>query len=331
MAQTQKSVANLRSPAPDRPNWGLTATIKAPVREILDFAAYHLDLGAHRLYIYLDDDNPEAFATLKSHPKIRVTTCDEEYWRKRAGKRAGKRPKKHQVRQTVNATHAYARRVETDWLIHMDVDEFLWFDNALPDHLNLLDASVLCARTRPQELLSGAGSNYKAFVPNGPDRRPIVARLYPQFGEFINGGFLSHLAGKLFVRTGLENMTVKIHNVFQGDVINPGMVELPDVALCHNHAKSWDAWHATYRFRLEEGAYRDIKPLDSQPEPAGMRIHDLFRSIEQVSGEPGLRAFFDEVCADTPELRQRLANEGLLRQCDLQLAAKRRKHFPDFA
>ena len=60
-------------------------------------------------------------------------------------------------------------------------------------------------------------------------------------------------------------------------------------------------------------------------------MHALFTWIEQEKGTKGLRAFFDEVCADTPELRQRLAKEGLLRRCDLQLDAKRRKHFPEFA
>lgn len=59
-------------------------------------------------------------------------------------------------------------------------------------------------------------------------------------------------------------------------------------------------------------------------------MHELFQMIETDSGEAGLRAFFDEVSADTPELRARLTAEGLLRVCDLELDAKRRKHFPEF-
>ena len=34
--------------------WGIVSTIKASEREILDFAAYHLELGAHRLYLYIN-------------------------------------------------------------------------------------------------------------------------------------------------------------------------------------------------------------------------------------------------------------------------------------
>ena len=42
------------------PTWGLAATIKAPVAETLHFAAYHIEAGAHRLYIYLDPDYANA-------------------------------------------------------------------------------------------------------------------------------------------------------------------------------------------------------------------------------------------------------------------------------
>jgi len=306
--------------------WGLSATIKAPVNDILCFAAYHLELGAHRLYIYLDDDNPTAFRWLRAHPKIRVTQCDDKYWRKMLQKR----PLKHQVRQTANATHAYCRGTEVDWLIHMDADEFLFPENILDGTLNSLDAQVHCARVRPMETLSGDGTAFKAFIPSGPDRQPVVARLYPRFGTYVKGGFLSHLAGKLFVRTGLNDLTVKIHNVFQGDEMNPNEVELTDVSLCHMHAKSWEDWINAYHFRLKQGSYRAELTPNRPRNKGGMSLHELFQWIETDVGEAGLRAFFDEVCADTPELRARLSAEGVLRFCDLQLEAKRRKHFPEY-
>jgi len=295
------------------------------VDDILAFAAYHLELGAHRLYIYLDDDNPAAFAHLKAHPKIRVTTCDDRYWRKLTGKR----PANHQPRQTANATHAYHRRTEVDWLIHMDVDEYLWPESNVSDCLAALGPQVHCARVRPMESLSGDGTAFKAFIPRGPDRDAMVARLYPQFGPYVKGGFLSHLAGKLFVRPGLTDLVVKIHNVFQGSESNPGEFELENVALAHVHAKSWDDWIAGYRYRLERGSYRAELAPNRAREQGGMSMHELLEWIEADGGSAGLRAFHDELCADTPEMRARLEKEGALRECNLRLDAWRRKHFPD--
>lgn len=306
--------------------WGIAATIKAPTEDILRFCAHHLDLGAARLLIYLDDAREDQAAILSAHPAIDVTLCDAAFWDKR-----GRRPVKHQVRQTRNATHAYRRKArDLDWLIHMDVDEFLWPDGDVASHLDALPASAACARVRPAEALAdGDGTAYKAFVPPGPDRHAIVARLYGAFGMHIKGGFLSHVAGKLFVRTGLPDLSVRIHNVFLPDDSKPEEADLNAVALLHRHAQGWDDWIAAYRYRLESGSYRaELGPAIPR-DKGGMTLHEYFAQIEATQGEAGLRAFHDAVCADTPALRTALATEGLLLLHDLQLADKSRRVFPD--
>lgn len=294
---------------------------------MLNFAAYHLERGAHRLFIYLDAPNPEAQAALKAHPKVRVFTCDKAHWRKRGGNR----PAKHQVRQAVNATDAYRRKGgEVDWLIHMDVDEFLWPDMPLGEVLAALPENALCARIRPAEALAGDGTFFKGFIPAGPAREALVTRLYPRFGPHVRGGFLSHVAGKLFVRTGLAPLEIRIHNVFHGQEMNPGEVALDNVLLLHCHAKSWEEWIAAYRYRLTHGSYRaELAPARAR-EAGGLTLHEVLREIEAAEGEAGLRAFYDEICTDSPALRRGLEAEGLLYRCDLQLDAKRRQHFPTF-
>ncbi|MBK0328553.1 glycosyltransferase family 2 protein [Rhodobacteraceae bacterium F11138] len=307
--------------------WGLVATIKAPVAETLAFAAHHIELGAHRLYIYLDAPAPETSALLKAHSKVRVFTCDAAHWRK-LGKT---RPKKHQVRQCLNATQAYHRPPEVDWLAHIDVDEFLWPATPLADQLSGLPADCGCVRVRPIEALAGKADAFKGFIPSGPDRDSIVQRLYPEFGAFVKGGFLSHTAGKLLVRTGRPNVTFRIHNMLDGDTPNPGERPLAQTELCHCHARGWQHWIGTYRYRLEHGSYRAGLAPNRSPGSGGISLHDLLSGIEAEQGEAGLRRFHDELCADTPDLRRRLRAEGLLRLHDLDLTAKRRKHFPDFS
>lgn len=301
--------------------WGLVATILAEPADILRFAAHHLEAGAHRIYIYLDAPS-DAYPLLKAHPKIRPTLCDAAHWKKLIGKP----PPKHQVRQSLNATHAYRRRAEVDWLIHMDADEFLVSDEAVADVLNALPQGTTSARVRPMEQLAGAPDMFKAFIPPGPNRDPLVRRLYPNYGAHLKGGFLSHVAGKLFVRTGMDDITLRIHNAFEGDTMLPRAAELVQIDLAHAHAKTWEDWRAHYRYRLEQGSYRP----ELTREDGMLSMHALFRFIEEQEGEEGLRAFYVEVAEDSPDLRARLEAEGLLRQHDLALDGKLAQHFPDF-
>ena len=306
--------------------WGLSATVLASAREILAFAAYHLDQGAHRLYLYLDAPCPDAMPHLQAHPKIRVTLCDAAYW----DKLNGRRPVKHQVRQTQNATHAYGRRADVDWLIHMDVDEFLVSGGPVADHLAGVDPALPIVRVRPMEQLSGDGTTFKGFVPSDGQRDATVRALYPTYGAFLKGGFLSHVAGKVFTRTGLDDVTVKIHNSFQNDQELKVADMLPGLDLAHCHAKSWEDWHAAYRYRLEKGAYRAELGPNKPRAKGGISLHELFAQIEEEQGTDGLRAFFDEVCADTPDLQARLEAKGLLRRVNLDLNATLATHFPGY-
>lgn len=312
---------------PDKPSplWGIVSTIKADARTVLNFAAYHLDLGAHRLHIYLDEPNPDAFSHLKAHPKIRVQTCDSTYWKQRKKQR----PAKHQTRQTLNATHAY-ERIQTDWVAHIDADEFISPPGRLSDALAAVPDSALCARIRPIEALPGREGHYKSLIPDGPGREAAVRALYPSFGVFLKGGFLSHVAGKVFARTGLPDIQLRIHNLYQGGEIVPGAFDLDQVDLCHHHADSWEQWQTLYKFRLERGSYRPGLAPGFPRLAGGLSKHELLTLIEEEHGPEGLRRFFDEISAKDPEVFQKLEAQGLLKIRHLELDAKRQKHFPRF-
>jgi hypothetical protein len=311
--------------------WGIVATVKAPLPAILDFAAWHLQLGAHRLYLYLDDDAPDTLNTLRAHPKIRACHTDAAWWAKRKG-----RPAKHQVRQSMNARHAAHRKPEVDWLAHIDVDEFLLPAMPVAERLAALPADSLCARMRPVEALAPADgfaaeeTAFKAFHLDQRARQRAAEACFPNWGAHLSGGFLSHVAGKLFFRTGLGGLQVRIHNVFLDGVQNPGQRDLPEIELGHFHADSWEHFIAAYRFRLARGSYRaDLKPPVRRS--GALSLHALFRSIEAKEGEAGLRAFFDEVCVASRPLCDRLAAHGLLRRHAMPLSALRKRHFPGTA
>lgn len=310
--------------------WGVCATIKAKADDVLRFAAYHLDAGADRIWIYLDEDNPKAYEGLNAHPQCIVITCDDAYWQRIFGRR----PVKHQVRQSQNATRTLARASAVDWLLHADVDEFLVAPRPVTEMLSALPESALTARVRPMEVLAqenrtGGARAFKAFIPSGPDRQKTVRALYPTYGGYVKGGFLSHVAGKIFVRTIRPEMVLRIHNARLEDDKNPGEVALDEVALAHLHATDWRSWMRDFDYRLAKGAYRsDLAPVGA-PENGGVTLNTFFNLLVERQGTDGLRAFFNEVCADTPLLRDRLSAHGLLRLHDLGLDAKMQQYFPN--
>lgn len=302
--------------------WGLVATIKAEAREILEFAAYHIEAGAHRLFLYLDTPCPAAMAPLAAHPKVRISRCDDAYW----DRNHGYRPKKHQVRQALNATRAYQKQArDLDWLIHIDVDEFIAGPMPLARVLDAQPADRHALRIRPVEALAGSETHFKRFLGNAPSTRDVIDLLYPEFGRYLRGGFLSHLQGKVLLRTGLGAVDVKIHNGFlDGEIPAP---DLQGWDLCHFHSRDWESWLAHFHYRLERGSYR--KEL-SAARPNATPLHQALSVLYADEGEGELRRFFTEVCADTPALRERLKRANALTEHRLNLQEIRNRHFPDF-
>ena len=314
-------------PTPQAPRWGVVATVKAPTRETLRFAAHHIDAGADLVHIYLDAPDPEAFAALDDHPNCRVTVCDDAYWKTCVGQR----PAMVEPRQSANASHAYRRHADLDWIAHLDVDEFLVGARPVGETLAALPDDIDTVRVRPMEALAvGDGQQpqaFKDYVPTGPARIPTITQLYPTYGAYVHGGFLSHVAGKVFVRTSLDQVKIRIHNAFQKGEALQREAESDDLRLAHLHATSWEDWQRSYPFRLGQGSYRPgLKPAP-HAEIGAVTLNDLFSVLTEDDGVAGLRPFFEEVCADTPELRARLRARNLLVELDLELDAKLTHHF----
>ncbi|MBR9842992.1 MAG: glycosyltransferase family 2 protein [Rhodobacteraceae bacterium] len=316
--------------------WGLVSTIKALPRDVLDFAAYHLDLGADHLFIYLDNENPKAEAALNAHPQVTVTRTDGAYWRATKGHK----PAKHQVRQTQNATQAYekAGQAGLDWLGHIDVDEFLCPTNDIASALSTLPQDINAARVAPAEAMAPDGQPgldpkalyCKAWEPDLARRQALEAALYPNFGSYIRGGFVSHTQGKSFLRTGLAPLTFKIHRAMRGDEeVGPSRF-LDGVDLCHRHIKSWDSWQKSFDYRLDKGSYRAELKSVRPTEEGGLSLHQLFNLLIEENGQDALRGFFEEICLARPALLEGLKERGLLRVFNLALDEKRDRHFPNW-
>ena len=297
---------------PDSLRWGVVTTVKAPLIQIARFAAHHLELGAHRIDIHLDVPDTGIAARL-AHPRVRFTQCDADYW---AG-RPERTTATHQMRQIYNATRVY-RASDLDWLAHIDVDEMLLPPAPVPDLLSSVSATDTHVDLMPVEMMDSGGRDphhFKRYA-KGSKRRAI----YPTFGEYIKGGFLSTDSPKVFARTGLEDVRLGIHALrYFGDKLWSGR-RLPGFELGHAHAPDYDTFVRHMTYRLEKGSYHNRK---GKPNPIGL----LIRTLQEDEDPTALRALHEELCAPTPERLDLLREAGLLRSETLNLDAKVARHF----
>ncbi|MBY6161106.1 glycosyltransferase family 2 protein [Mameliella alba] len=306
---------------PDTLRWGLVSTIKAPLPQIARFAAHHLDLGAHVLHLYLDAPDPATAAFLSRHPRIHVTCCDKTYWQT-AGRN---RMPAHQLRQAFNATRTLRASADMlDWLGHIDHDEFLIADRPIARILSKVAADRAIARIPPAEALAredGAPRHFKLTHKQAGAKKSTLQEIYPTFGLHLFGGFLSHTGGKVFARPGIPDTRLGIHTLKYKGEDATNRTKPDGLYLAHFHAPSWRHFRDHLDFRREKGSYR---PTEARSE---MGQGELLTYLEAEEGEAGLRAFFDEVCADTPALRDRLDRHGMLLRHDFDFDATVRRVF----
>ena len=309
-------------------NWGLVATIKAETKDIQTFAAHHLEQGAHRLYLFLDDAKPEQARAL-SHPQIKVTLTGHAYWEKRGG-----RPNDIEARQFKNArnavNHAMKPQSGLTWLAHIDVDEFIQpHHGTVQEALLALGPDTWVARMRPVEnLVSDTGSTefFKATPITENERAIFSSAAFPEFGPFLHGGFISHLAGKVMFRLDRGKPKIRLHNVKIDEVDNPNQVEFDTVDLLHFHAEPWDAFLALYQERRTHGSYRAAIAPKTRPK-SRPRLFELMDMIEAENGIQGIRALYDEVCTARPDLITALENHNMLRRYHIDFERVRQKYF----
>ena len=303
--------------APGDIRWGVVATVRAPLRDIARFAAHHLEMGAARVTLYLDDPDPAVAEVLARNPRIEVISCDAAWWARRKKDRMAA----HQLRQAHNATRSY-RRSDLHWLAHIDVDEFILSPLPLPELLAAAPEGDCAMRLVPAELLSpapGQPARHFKLDPASVGRpKAVLQDIYPDFGLHLRGGFISHTSGKIVARCGVPGARLGVHALVHKGRPASNVSDLGRAYLGHLHAPSWEHFTRHLEFRLSRGSYR-------KDDEAAFRLGDVIDYLQREEGDEALRGFFAQVCEDSAGLRDRLRAHDMLleHRLDLDAAVKR--------
>jgi hypothetical protein len=263
-------------------SWGLVTTVKAPEEQVLAFVAHHLSLGVTRIWIYFDDPDDPAFAAVAGHPRVTATRCTDAYWAAR-----GRRHERHQNRQSRNARDAY-ERCGTDWIGHIDVDEFLYPNRLIADILDDVPKKELLLKLEPFEAMHDPLLPDDIFTSRefrGALRHehwPLRRRALGPYRQMIRDGMLSHSVGKVMVRTGVAGLSPRLHSVMRQGVRLPTPDWHPEVKLLHFHAQDRKAWLDALPFRLTKGAYQYRPLLQAHLKAATPEQIDTFYLRTQV-------------------------------------------------
>ena len=314
--------------------WGVVATANAPLLDIARFCAHHLYEGAEVIFIYLDKPDVEVIAALATLPQIKVIPTDNAYWSSK-----GARPENIEQRQSRNARDA-ARKMKDQfphlkWLRHLDIDEFITMAPTVKmgRRLAMQPPDCQCVRIMPMENLipdehgySGP-EQFKFLKRQVPERRRISKTIFPEFGEILSGGFLSHQAGKVFFRLSGDKIIPKIHSVIIDGEKSPGERTLIGIDLAHFHVKPWEEFKNIYSNRRTKGSYRDGHTPDKKRKNRKLSLVTLFDQLEAREGIVGIRRLFDEVCVATPSLVERLTEHDVYRTVDMEFSRKIFRYF----
>lgn len=298
-------------------SWGIVSMISEPDPLVLAWVAHNLRLGADQITIFLDGDHPQLEKTLAGLEKVSLTRVDPDHW-----PFDDPRPEKIGPRQVIALNNAYAH-AEVDWLLHIDADEFLDFED-VDSWLAQLPSEVVSAMAHVAERFHvGAPDPRNIF--DGVFRVPAPAEMEDQLDRidgaaapYLDYGVTGYETGKSFFRVG-RGLDLRVHCPF-----NPGSLvsqSLPGHPLLH-----FDGLTALSWVRKKQRLLRQ-QPKAIYVQRPGWRAQ--FRTVVDIEENitPLLELYHQLKCL-SPERLTALEELGLIRHNKLDLLTAVRKVFP---
>ena len=283
------------------------------------WAAYHVDAGAERVFMFLDDPHDVVAETLYAHPKVTAIVCDQKYW---SARKEG-RPADHRRRQTYNAEIAARRLCTSEWIAHIDTDEFLFARNGrkIADLLGTVPADHDAVRFLPAERMfvdryvDGVLSFDGVFKLKPSTWNTFGREFYgPELGRLFLNGFQGHVEGKSFRRTRRRDLHFNIHFVRKGgEDITHHVIEPSEGVLLHYFPASFEDWKRKFERRIFDPAYFESMS------PKAREQYSSYRTAQEAGGEEDLRRLFERLSVITSDRARQLIDQGCAIRPDLGL------------
>ena len=301
------------------PRWGVVATVAEPAALLVAFAAHHLDRGAARVHLYLDRPNPALRAMVGGDDRLVLTDVTEDFCRATLGQH---RPKRINRRQIVLANHALSV-TDTDWLLHLDADEFLISDNPAPA-LAAVPDDILGLRIANGERVFVEGAPRETIF-DGPAALPVpkpraLKRLRGAFTtQFTSTGLLAHALGK----SALRAHRGPIAGIHWPRADKARVQTSETMRLCHFDGLTRLHWALKMQRHLANNIL-DVRAYGS----CALRHDQLRHARDLGAGLDALLVFHDQLRLLPGHVADRLRHRGWLIDTGLDIAGAIARQFP---
>lgn len=281
-------------------SWAVVATVKEDAETVKKFLAHYKAMGAREIHIFFDDPSDASYEIAISVEGVIPTLCTDAHW-------DGSRPARQERRQKINARLAY-QATRCAWMIHLDADEYIYCPEGVQGLLAAAGDDESALRVVPAEpLVHPRTGDIKAYKsPLQMDRRGqrIAGSAYGDVAPLLEGGLLSHVNGKFFLRTGLADAPISIHRPAIPGADQIRSLPEADILLLHHHGGDEEEWIRKFLLRLEttySEAFKDHRRRSGKVDGKGLNAY--LHALYEDEGEAGLRVFYRKVFHLSPEKR----------------------------
>lgn len=192
-------------------SWSVCSTVAEPPELLCAFAAHYLELGAQEVHLFLDVPDRKTVRMLSAIDGVRVTQCNWLYW----AKAGGQRPKGQVMRQLRNANIGYAE-CRSDWFFFCDADEYLTASGDIGAMLDEMPREARSCRPEMAERVFDSSQPQEGIFDGFyrrllPPRSTLAQDVYGDLAPMTTRGLTGHILGKSFVRSGQDDLRIRIH------------------------------------------------------------------------------------------------------------------------
>lgn len=296
--------------------WSVACTIRAPEHVTNAFLKHYASLNPDRIYLFFDDAEFNTFDSTIAPGKIIAFTCDENYWKNvpkiHPTKNPGVRPSGIEIRQHTNML--YAREImSSDWLLHVDSDEFLFAKKDVASVLSNYPSHVFSICLKNYEAVytkaveAGEEFSTNFFKTYHPDRDTLLKYYSEDIIEFSRGGFWGVETGKSFVRKSPDIFKMSVHRPVPFDPNLIANAKTNDLELLHFEGQSFELFKEKCYLRSK----KNVAQL--MPDRFSKRLEKIDEVID-LYGDEGLKELYNKFYVMKEEKLSSAINDGFVEE-----------------